>query len=696
MRRSRSLGIAAASCAVVLSACPAAHSVETWAARSGQAIFNFNVPLMTDLGLAIVDVHETAADPDPLTYWMEAPYWTFQITSASTLTFELNHGRLDPYSYNPGGVMAAVGGFAIEDVQSGARRTLGDFAIEFVPGSEPDPDYFFIRNAVPGEPFTFDLTDAMAKFVPADDRLVAACMSVRVSQDLAKSLGRPDLAGWTIGTMDVQAGTEYVSGVSEGQPYVPSFGVAVDVKLGILSGIQELGHVGSFPTGTSGSSMSTTSCNVGTNDVPWLAPMQENHPQIYMALYRELNGRFEQIGTSYAKHGFFALSSSQCTPCQHPSDGSFLGVGCSDTYGVGNNGDRTWLGPRREVNPYTGEWECTASHFSGGVADCVRRHGSSGHDAVEHRLRVNDADLNNPGATYWYEGYYVVRNDEAKHNNWAVRRCTMTWTGSAWAFSTPGDPQIEGPAIEGWGDSFSYTKVGATDGNVVVAVDVTDLGGGMWSYEYAMLNHDSDRMVRSFRVPKGREGAVIANLRFHDWDQDATNDWGVNVSPTEIEWSTDTFAVDPNANALSLALMFNFGFDCDVAPTNFKTVLGIFKPGTPTEVFASTQTPPAVRTSVEGLAGSTGVRLAQNAPNPVTRSTQIEFVLPSEGAAALEVFDAAGRRVRTLAQGVQQAGAHRVPWDRTADDGRTVSPGVYYYRLSTPEGVQAHPLIVAQ
>lgn len=695
MRHSRLPLAAAVSLALLAAVAQQGHAVETWAVRSGQVIFNFNEPLMTDLGLAIVSVNETAPDPDPLTYWMEAPYWTFEVTSASSLTFELNHGRLDPYSYNHGGVIAASGGFAIEDVASGRRRTLEDFEIEFVTGSEPDPDYFFIRNAVPGEPFTFDLTDAMAKFVPGDDRLVAACMSVRISADLAGALGRSDLAGWTVGTMDVQAGSEYVSGVSEGQPYIPTFGAGVDVKLGILSSVQEVGHVGTFPNGTSGVSMSTTSCNVGTADVPWLAPMQENHPQIYMALYREMDGHFEQIGISDAKHGFFALSSSQCTPCQHPSDGSFLGVGCSDTYGVGNNADRTWLGPRREVNPYTGEWECTGSHFSGGQPDCVRRHSSGGHDAVDHRLRVKDADLNNPGATYWYEGYYVVRDDESRHNNWAYRGCTMTWTGSAWSFNSSGS-QIEGPAVEGWGDSYSYTSIGANDGKVLLAVDVTDLGGGMWRYDYAMLNQDSDRMIRSFRVPKGLADAVITNLEYHDWDSDATNDWGVTVTDTEIEWSTDTFAVDPNANALSLALMFNFRFDCNVAPTNFKATLDIFKPGSPATVFAATQTPPAVRTSVEGQPVAAAVRLAQNAPNPVTRTTQIEFSLPVEGAASLEVFDASGRRVRTLASGTRSAGAGQVVWDRTDDGGRVVSPGVYYYRLTTPQGVQARSLIVAQ
>jgi hypothetical protein len=117
-----------------------------------------------------------------------------------------------------------------------------------------------------------------------------------------------------------------------------------------------------------------------------------------MAIYREYNGRFEQIGVSDMKHGFFALSNDDCTPCQHPSGGTFLGVGCSDTYGSSNNSDRQWLGPRDEWRSMPGTWECTGSHFSGDQADCVRRHGSSGHGSTDHRLVALDSELATPGA----------------------------------------------------------------------------------------------------------------------------------------------------------------------------------------------------------------------------------------------------------------------------------------------------------
>jgi len=166
------------------------------------------------------------------------------------------------------------------------------------------------------------------------------------------------------------------------RPYQPNYANGVlDVGLGDMTAIQQVAHVGTFPTGTAGLAMETTICNFGTVDVPWLSPMAEDHPVIHQALYRLLNGRFEQIGIAWMKHGFFATSNSQCTPCQNPSDGSYLAIGCSDTYSVSYNSNRNFLGPRSEVNPYTAVWTCTGSHFSGGPASPkrMRGHGASGH-----------------------------------------------------------------------------------------------------------------------------------------------------------------------------------------------------------------------------------------------------------------------------------------------------------------------------
>ncbi len=75
-------------------------------------------------------------------------------------------------------------------------------------------------------------------------------------------------------------------------------------------------------------------------------------------------------------------------------------------------------------------------------------------------------------------------------------------------------------------------------------------------------------------------------------------------------------------------------------------------------------------------------RLLQNAPNPFNPKTTLRFELPSAGAVDLAVFDAQGRRVRSLLTGKQMpAGASSVVWDGRDDRGLPAGSGVYFYRL---------------
>jgi beta-glucanase (GH16 family) len=78
--------------------------------------------------------------------------------------------------------------------------------------------------------------------------------------------------------------------------------------------------------------------------------------------------------------------------------------------------------------------------------------------------------------------------------------------------------------------------------------------------------------------------------------------------------------------------------------------------------------------------------LHQNVPNPFNPTTVIDFELAEGGDAELVVYDAAGRRIRTLFRGTTGAGAHRVEWDGLDERGLPVAAGVYYYTLRTPHG----------
>jgi photosystem II stability/assembly factor-like uncharacterized protein len=74
---------------------------------------------------------------------------------------------------------------------------------------------------------------------------------------------------------------------------------------------------------------------------------------------------------------------------------------------------------------------------------------------------------------------------------------------------------------------------------------------------------------------------------------------------------------------------------------------------------------------------STSVRL-DVLRSPFVRSTTLEFEIPKAGVATVGIFDVAGRKVMSLADGWTAAGRHSLSWDA---DG--LAAGVYFARLST-------------
>ena len=97
--------------------------------------------------------------------------------------------------------------------------------------------------------------------------------------------------------------------------------------------------------------------------------------------------------------------------------------------------------------------------------------------------------------------------------------------------------------------------------------------------------------------------------------------------------------------------------------------------------FAITVTDPA------GVGDSPSLTwLATPSPNPCVNGTRIAFSLASAANVRLEVLDAAGRRVRTLARGALPSGGQSVSWDGRSESGSRVPAGVYFVHLATPRG----------
>lgn len=69
-------------------------------------------------------------------------------------------------------------------------------------------------------------------------------------------------------------------------------------------------------------------------------------------------------------------------------------------------------------------------------------------------------------------------------------------------------------------------------------------------------------------------------------------------------------------------------------------------------------------------------------PNPFNPTTNIDYFVPIRSHIQIYVYDAIGRRIKTLYDGVQAAGKHHLTFDSIG-----LSSGVYFFLFDTPQGV---------
>ncbi|MDA8020182.1 MAG: hypothetical protein MPN21_22320 [Thermoanaerobaculia bacterium] len=414
--------------------------------------------------------------------------------------------------------------------------------------------------------------------------------------------------------------------------------VGPDVTIIDLIGISNYGDNGAAsacPPGYSGMcrgyAVGTNSCNIGSVPVDWCDPpdgqfgqcrtttdpfhplvaTESDHSVIAQNLYRLKDGRFEQIGMSFLKHGFVSTNSfdTDCawndngtpnTSCvQPPAGGDQLGVGCTDFYDSSLNGNRP-LGRRSDVQ-------------AGGAGHPTSAAGGELNDSYDQRLVVPESDLDpakNAGALYWVEGHYVVRDDARAGNglnNASYRAANIGSMPDLDIFLT-GNTIREIPAIFAWqvedpdveivqvdrltsftGEPADVPAVGQTHPDYSVlerfhaARRVTEISGSGFDYryEYAIYNMNSDTAADGF-VAEFPASADIGNAGFrainhHSGEPYDTSAWTIAVDNPNgrVTWS----AVDAgaNTNALRWGTLYNFWFESDELPLDMSHSLDLFK-----------------------------------------------------------------------------------------------------------------------
>ncbi len=333
-------------------------------------------------------------------------------------------------------------------------------------------------------------------------------------------------------------------------------------------------------------SIRTDTWNVGDEDLRWeeFTPV---HPVMAQNLYRYRDGRFEQIGLSWIKHGFCALQQSGCGNCAvQPGCLDFLGAGCRDPYSANLNGNQVRLGPRSEVNASTGEFPYP---FTLGW----QQRG----DEIYKRIQVQDDDLNpalNADARYFIEGQimHVQEGTSAlRHNNATHEEVAPMPVGDTYELGPGFNTVNQLPAIYAWQaidpevviEVVDAPGAPGPDGRYHVGYRVYDNGDGTWRYEYAVHNLNSHRSARAFQIRKSPRASVIStfhrDVKYHSGEVYTNEDWTTDVRRTKVSWSGMHFEDNPDANALRWGTMFNFALVSDTPPSMGEATITLFRPG---------------------------------------------------------------------------------------------------------------------
>lgn len=546
-----------------------------WVVKGGELSVSFNAELLGELGITLQADRRVAA--------YELTTVPLVLSDAAALAFVAPQGSLEHFL---GGQLQASGEFAWQ--VGGKRKSFAGFHVRPRAGTARELEFLDAQGTV------WFVNDHV-HYELVDDGAVLSMrnMDLRLAPAAAAFLGDPSLVGLVVGTMDFKAKVVQRAPIVVPQscaapnwpgklldPQEPNGGIyQADVLLAALNSLDYMRCQGvcDGPGGANdGRAVFAPNAflrNSDTNttaDVPWYAKFSGNfapyntdqHPFLTWNIYRihRVSGQIEHIGRSGVKHAFLTLNND----CQqyNCNDNHILWRRCTDIYSSSNNDSSTALGPRSELAPAKGIWARCGSIYD---VNCDGAQDSMALSNFDNRLLVRESDISDTtNYRYYYEGWYIVRDDINIYNTMGFREFTPNYN-NIWR-STAEQTFASGPVIDLWvnpsnpGTGNLSTEVVHSNGRLKLAVRTSLLPNGNTRYDYALMNFDfvtaqlssqpngmrmeSRAGINALAMPS--LSTTLSNIRVVDGDT-AKADWVVSqaqglrfsapASSSELEWA---------------------------------------------------------------------------------------------------------------------------------------------------------------
>ena len=224
----------------------------------------------------------------------------------------------------------------------------------------------------------------------------------------------------------------------------------------------------------------------------------------------------------------------------------------------------------------------------------------------------------------------------------------------------------------------------------VQRVDAT--GTLQWTLGGVAISTAVGNQSSSTMIPDGLGGAIIA---WEDSLVGGTSNYDiraqrVNASGT-AQWTPGSVAVSVADNEQRRpAILADGSGGAIVAWEDFRN-------GSNMDIFAMQIGPDGtIPTGVGDTPPPAAVALTSNYPNPFSTETTFDLDLSVDADVVVDVYDVAGRRVRHVELGRLSAGSRTMAFNGAGDDGRHLSSGVYFYRVSANGATFTRKMVISR
>jgi len=206
-------------------------------------------------------------------------------------------------------------------------------------------------------------------------------------------------------------------------------------------------------------------------------------------------------------------------------------------------------------------------------------------------------------------------------------------------------------------------------GGAVVPWNEQKAGGGSWDIFAKKINSDGSipvpTLLQNYSASVGKEGIAVT------WVV-STEAAGLTFAISRATGAAGAFEELPSPDVSRQGSSFTFIDRSCESGVSYRYRVSALEGDRRVTLFETALIPvPALPLS-----------LYQNYPNPFNPETRISYYLPAGENVRLEVYDAAGRRISLLVDGYQNKGPHSVRWSAKTPEGRPLSSGIYFCRLT--------------